>query len=371
MTKIQLLHVTSSLKVGGAETLLCDLINTMDGQKFEHHVIYFHDGPHSDCLKKAGVPTYHIKGAIALYDPIFFKRLYTTIKKINPDCMHTQLWAANNTGRVIARMLNIPIVCALHNKVSQDGFLRNSIDRCTTRFADAFIAISPNVATSLTTRSTWISPARITIIPNGVDGALLHTKAAHENVERASLGLTPEHFVIGSVGRFVPIKQYDIMLKAFALVHQQAPHARLMLVGLGPLEQQLRQQAQELGISAQVIFIIDQPAYRYYPLFDCFSLAYNQEGISVALLEAMSFNLPCVIADVDPTHMVLKHEFNGLLIPTATPQALAQNYLRLIQDPGLSQQLGIHARDTVENNFSFKKMLHAYEALFQETVQCH
>jgi len=110
--KIKLLHITSSLKMGGAESLLCDLIKNMDHEMFEHHVIYFHDGPHSVCLKELGIPIYQIKGLISLYDPLFCTRLYKLVKKIKPDCIHTLLWVANVSGRIIARLLKIPIASA-------------------------------------------------------------------------------------------------------------------------------------------------------------------------------------------------------------------------------------------------------------------
>ena len=366
MKKIKIVHITSSLKVGGAETLLCDLIKHSDANQFEHHVVYFHGGPHVQCLKQIGINTYHIKGLVYLYDPIFFIRLYNTIRAIKPDCIHAQLWAANNAGRIVARLLNIPIVCALHNKREQDGTLRNHLEQWTQHYTSHYVAISPNVAQSFMTQKKCEPASQTTIIPNGVDAAVLRQKASIAKIDRATLGLTAQHFVIGSVGRFVPIKNYDLMLKSFAITHQQHSHARLVLVGLGPLEQQLRAQTKHLGINDAVIFVINQPAYQYYPLLDCFTLTYNKEGISVALLEAMSFGLPSVVADVDPTHFVITHEHNGLLVHNPTPHSVAAAYNRVITHKEFTQRLGTVAQETVEKKFSFKTMVTNYEHLFKQ-----
>ena len=105
MQKIKLLHITSSLKMGGAEAVLCDLISSMDPNTFEHCVIYIHDGMHRECLIKLGVPHYQLQGAISLFDPIFFINLMHLIKKINPDLIHSMLWAGNiarQNGREIS-----------------------------------------------------------------------------------------------------------------------------------------------------------------------------------------------------------------------------------------------------------------------------
>src|SRR5579859_5390998 len=99
----KVVHLISSLKIGGAESLLYDLIVGLGNQDYEHHVIYFHHGPHVARLEQLGVSTYQVRGIITLYDPIFFWRLARLIKKLKPDVIHSALWAANFAGRIIAR----------------------------------------------------------------------------------------------------------------------------------------------------------------------------------------------------------------------------------------------------------------------------
>lgn len=354
--------------MGGAEAVLCDLIKTMDASIFEHHVIYFHDGPHAECLEQLGVPMHHIKGFISLYDPLFFKRLYQAIASIKPDCIHTLLWAANNAGRVIGNMLNIPVVSVLHNNVDQDGWFRNMIDKYTVASSHHLIAVSHGVAQSLRKRNTQLPQSKIEIITNGVDMAALHVKNAREQIARQMLGLSQEHFVIGSVGRFMPVKRYDLMLQAFAHVHTCYPQARLVLVGLGDLEHDLRQKAAALAIKDYVHFVIGQPAYRYYTLFDCFALSSDKEGISIALLEAMSFGLPCVVTNSENSHAVLENNKNGIFVPAGDDQQLADAFIKLLENVGLAQQLGAQAQCTVENQFNSVRMRSAYEMIFKSAA---
>ncbi|GAG40717.1 unnamed protein product, partial [marine sediment metagenome] len=83
-----LVHLTSSLKIGGAESVLCSLLNHPDTQQFDHHVIYFHDGPYSERLRAKGITLHQVTGFVSLYDPIFCVRLYRLIQTIRPQGIH-------------------------------------------------------------------------------------------------------------------------------------------------------------------------------------------------------------------------------------------------------------------------------------------
>ncbi len=294
-----LLHVTSSLRMGGAEQVLCDLIKHLGSDAFDHHVIYFHGGPNVERLRALGVKLYHIKGLFCMYDLLFFVRFFITIKKVKPNILHSLLWAANVATRIAGAMLRIPTVSVFHNNVDQDGALRNLLDRATIPLAHKLVAVSEGVEQSLSLHGTTRA---VQVIPNGVDCAMVQRKSMAQNVNKYALGLLDEHFVIGSVGRFNPVKNYRLLLESFADVAHVHAHARLVLVGVGPQEQWLRTYATTLNIAHKVVFVVGQQSYGYYPLFDCFALSSDKEGISIALLEAMSFGLPCVVTFTTKTH---------------------------------------------------------------------
>lgn len=366
--KIKLLHITSSLKIGGAEAVLCDLIQNMDHALFEHHVIYFHDGPHSVNLKKLGIAMHHVKGALSLYDPLFIARLYRIIKSIKPDCMHSLLWSANIAGRIMARLLGIPIVSAMHNNVDQDGAFRGMLDRMTLSLAHKLIAVSPGVAQSIIKRDSWLPAKKIVIIQNGIDIDRLHQNSLKAAKSRNDLGLKREHFIIGSVGRFEPVKRYDLMLESFAIIYAQNSQARLVLVGVGSCQAMLGKLAHQLGIGHVVIFVIGQPAYGYYPLFDCFAMSSDKEGISIALLEAMSFNLPCVVTYSESHHPVLHNGINGIMVPAGNALALAQACQEIEKKPLYAQKIGDAGFKTAHTEFSSKVMICNYEQVIKECL---
>lgn len=362
MKQVTILHITSSLKRGGAESILCDIIEQSD-TLFKHHVIYFHDGPYVDRLQKCGVQLYKVNGLFFRYDFIFLYRLYCFVKKIKPDCIHTLLWAANVTGRIVARLLGIPVVSALHNNVDQDGLIRSLIDRYTLQLSHKLVAVSDGVAQSLRRRDPWIPATKIQVIQNGIDTKRIDD-IYHNNNARDELGLSENHFVIGSVGRFVPLKNYGFLLEQMALLCSYYSHVHLVLIGTGPQEQELRKKAQNLGIAGRVSFLINRQALQYYSLFDCFVLTSPKEGISIALLEAMAFGLPSVVTNAADGHAVLRSGVDGLVIPAGDSDLFVVALRQLIENDALRVRLGTEARRTVVAHFNLERMIRDYQKLF-------
>ena len=239
------------------------------------------------------------------------------------------------------RYRGIPVVSAWHNNLDQDGWLRNALDFATCGLAQTHIAVSQGV---LESAKRIMGAPRLEgntfVITNGINIQRIHAASGASSISRYDLGIKADQFVIGSVGRFEPVKRYDLMLEAFALLHARYPQTRLVLVGSGNLEEQLRLHAHELGIKHAVIFVVGQSAYSYYPLFDCFSLSSDKEGISIALLEAMSFGLPCAITHQGTDHAVIHDGLNGLLVEAGNAQMLAQTWALLMAKPKLAVRMG-------------------------------
>lgn len=366
MKKKKMLHISSSLKVGGAEILLCDIIEKLGTEQFEHEVIYFHDGPRAKQLQQLGVKLHHLRGLVCLYDPVFFIRLFWAMKKIKPDCIHSLLWAANVTSRIFAKWLSIPHVSAYHIHINQDGAVRKILDKLTLRFADKMVAVSQEVAESFLPAVSEKKRRDVLVIENGIDAQAIRKKGAEQKVSRKQLGLLKKDFIIGAVGRFAPRKNFPLLLESFAFALKNCPDVRLVLLGTGPDEQLLRQKAKDLKIEETVSFVINQPAYGYFPLFDCFVQSSSKEGLSIALLEAMSFGLPSVVIETGDAHPAIKDGYNGLLVKKSEKQLLAKAILTLAQDRGFAKKLGSLACADVEGRFSVDGMVDAYKNLFLE-----
>ena len=364
---INIVHLTASLNIGGAEALLVDLIETLKKNNFKQTVLYFHDGPHRKKLEKRGISTHHIKGLFCTYDPIFIIRLWGTLYKLKPNCLHTLLWSGNFFGRIMGRILKIPTIQALHNNISQNGPIRTLLDKLTLSKNDSLIAVSHEVKQSHITFIPATQEKQITVIPNGIKPTILDKMNNHKLITRKQIGLKKEHFIIGSVGRFVPLKNYPLLLGEYSLLEKIHPHTRLLLIGYGPQEAFLRKKIKQLNLEEKVHIITGQKAVNYYHLMDCFIQPSYKEGISIALLEALQTGLPTIVGNSTQNHPVIKSGYNGLLI---TPEKSFMKALcQLIENPQKLKKLSTNGKKTVSDKFSHSIMAHNYEKIFRKYSQ--
>jgi len=332
---MKLIHFITSLEMGGAQAVLYDLVTHLDAQQFEHHIIFIHDGPYRKTLAQAHIPTHQLIGFISPYNALALYRLIKLIKQINPDCLHTVLWSANWLGRIAAWWLGIRCINSLHNNVDQNGTVRTMLDKLAPA-PKQLIAVSQEVKESYTQFHPTACP--ITVIPNGVDFEGIRQFARKNMLNRADLGYTKQNIIIGSVGRFQPVKRYELLLETFKLLHTE-----------------------NSGVP-------NQRAYPYYPLMDLFVLSSQKEGISIALLEAMSYGVPPVITYHSSTHPVVIHKQNGYVAKTSKATSFAYTLRPLIADTSLRKQIGSAAQTTIKTRFNIPAMVAAYEKIFHS--QC-
>lgn len=380
----KLLHIITGLQIGGAEAMLIDLIAGLEDQ-FDQELIYFHHGPHADRLKELGIPAHHVKGFFTAYDPLFLYRLHKLVQAINPKVIHTSLWSAGWLGRLMAKRFNIPVVCAVHSLVGMDGKIRDWLDQQNVDAAAKFVAVSESVAHSIY-KQRWMPANKIVIIRNGIDTAEILSRADRKRKTRQALGIPEDAFIIGAVGRFIESKRYDLLLEVVATLARNGPSDRagvgqrergslpkvsnqsihLLLVGHGPEEQKLRKLANDLSL--QVHFIKDFPAYGYYPIFDCFALPSVREGLSMALLEAMSCGLPSIVTGYKNQHEVIRHNSTGIVIAPDDSEALSRGIKQLIENPTVRASMGAAAANYVRIELSQSRMVRDYAQIFKSCL---
>ncbi len=377
---MKILHIISSLKVGGAERALCNLLTKIADQGFEHHVAYFHNGPCERIIQNLHIPTYPIQGLLFRYDFRAYYQLQKLISTIKPNLIHSSLWAANVMGRVLAYRNNIPIVCDLHGNCYDEGIIRNIFDYLTVPMATVTIAVADSVKDAyaqhiigkLSQPAQHKAMQRLIVIKNGIDIKTLHTQAAQNPLSRKLYNI-PEHaFVIGSVGRFEPIKSYDLLITSFALMHKKYNSKRplvLCLVGDGSQKESLQALVKKYGLERAVIFTgARDDAYRFYQLFDCFALSSQSEGLSLALLEALCFGVPIVTTNRQPTHEAIMHRMHGFLVPPNNPQALADALIALYKNPELLHAIQAANRQLANQSFDIAIASNNYATIYRQTI---
>jgi glycosyltransferase involved in cell wall biosynthesis len=235
------------------------------------------------------------------------------------------------------------------------------------RRTDVVVAVSDALGTELR-QDLRVPASRIVVIPNGVDTDL-HRPSPDTGALRRALGVGPAVAILGSVGRLEPVKAYDVMVRAFALLQREwrgGPLPMLVVGGEGSERAQLQELVSSLGLgeSVQLLGWRDDIA-DLHAAFALFTMSSRSEGTSVSLLEAMSAGLCPVVTDVGGNAAVLGSTLRHRLVRPDDPGALATAWLDALQDPARRRDDGRLARERVCQAYGLEAMVRAYAAIYE------
>lgn len=338
-----------------------------DHHEFEHLVVYFHDGPIAKKLTSQGIKVIQIQGLVSPYDFVGLWRLWRTIKKEHPDLIHAALWSANLLARLCGKILGIPIICDLHSDCTYHGKLRNTLDKLTHTSSTRYVAVAHGVATAYQKEIASIKQAQLTTIYNGIQTELYQQRDDGWLKQiRQQYSIAPNAKIIGAVGRLVPIKQYDFLLRSVANLINDGQKIHLIIVGDGPERANLEALAQDLKILTQVTFTgLQQDVHRWYQLFDIFVSCSKSEGMSMVILEALAAGRPSIVTSPTDTHEIIEHEKTGLIIPPSDERALTKTIKTLLSDNTLATTLCTNAAHKATEKFCIEAAQKAYENLYR------
>ena len=227
--------------------------------------------------------------------------------------------------------------------------------------ADSIVCVSQGIADDLA--KTVGNFRTIKVIHNPVIGDNFY-QLAGEPVNQAAF-LHPDIPVVVAAGRLVKCKDYPTLLKAFGLVSKSCS-AHLVILGRGPEKETLEQMADRMGLAGRVAFLgFQENPYKYISKASVFALSSLQEGFGNVIIEAMACGIPVVSTNC-PTGPgeIIEHMKNGILVPVADEQKLAQAILEVLNNPALANKFSKEGRITAER-FSVQKSVAEYEKVFQ------
>jgi glycosyltransferase involved in cell wall biosynthesis len=207
--------------------------------------------------------------------------------------------------------------------------------------------------------SLGIASHRLAVIPNGV-ALLPPTTPARRADARERLGV-PQPFVVATVGRLAPEKNFPLLVDAFASAFVSDPDAALVFIGDGSEREALRARAAERGIGDRVFFLgWRRDVAELLPGLDVFALSSFSEGLPMAMLEAMSAGVAVVSTAVGDIPNVVEDGVSGTLIPPEDGAAMARAFAALRREPARAAALGTAGQRTVTGTYSRDAMVDAY-----------
>ena len=361
---LKVLFVITSMPVGGAETLLVDLVRRMDRSRFLPELCCLKGfGPLGEVLAKEVPAVERLIGN--KYDVAVLGRLTQLMRSRRIDAVVTVGTGGDKMfwGRLAAWRAGVPVVLsALHSTGLPDHV--EWPNRLLAPWTDGFIGVAQAHAQYLA-KSEGCPARKVFVVPNGVDTTRFAPAPADE-VLRASLGLPPGAPVATIVAALRPEKNHELFLRAAARVRQQVPAARFLVVGDGPRRGELEELARSLGIAEAVSFLrtrSDIP--QLLGLSDVLALSSHMEANPVSILEALASGKPVVSTRVGSIPESVTDGEQGYLVPPGDEAALADRLSRLLAAPDDAKRMGASGRERVVAQWSLERMVDGYQDLIE------
>ncbi|MBN1348789.1 glycosyltransferase family 4 protein [candidate division KSB1 bacterium] len=364
MTQITVLHIINDLGVGGAQRVVVNLASKLNQAKFRFIVInlnFSQDNTLEQELKQHNCKIINIRPA----SPFDFRSIFwiaRIINRENVDIVHTHLAIAGVYGKLAAKLAKRSLIVSTEHNTSslltKPWYYRGAV-KFSYRLNTKIIAVSECIR-KLILVDKRIPQKKVELIYNGIDLDDFKLGVSKCKDKRIFYG-SP---IIGSIGRNDPRKGFQYLYEAFNWVKISESSAQLLIAA----NNSPANSNNKNGISN--CFLPGEMAIRdFLSSIDIFVLASIEEGLGIAVLEAMAMNKPVIATNVGGIPEIIIHKNNGLLVPAADSQALANTILSLWKDKALMNRLAQNGRQIVVERFSLSRMIKQTETLYEELIR--
>jgi glycosyltransferase involved in cell wall biosynthesis len=359
---LRVMFLVTSMPVGGAETLLVNLVRRMDAMRFAPEIVCLKDrGPLGDELAKE-VPV-HSNLIFNKFDILVLWRLWRLMRFRHIDAVVTvgagdkMFW-----GRLAAKLAGVPvIVSALHSTGWPDSV--GKLNRLLTPITDGFIGVADAHGEHLVEREHFPA-SKVHVIYNGVDTARF--SPGDKQAARAELGLPVDSQVVAILAALRPEKNHELFLAGAKEILESHPKTHFLVIGDGPLRSGLEDLAKKLGVGHITHFLGSRPdVHRVLQAVDVLALTSHNEASPVSILEGLSCGVPAVAADVGSVSETVIDGFTGRLFPAGDQASYVSAVVDLLDNEPRRSLLGANGRQEVISKRSLDSMVRGYETLLE------
>jgi len=365
-----------ALDVGGTERQLVDLAARLDRARFDP-VIYCLSafGPLAEEARRHGIDVQSagLRGLRPWKHPARLARrvlkMFQDLRALEPDILHAFLFHAYTTGAFLSPFVRARAFVSSrrslgHFKANRPAAL--IVERLANQFADIIVANSEAVRQDAISQER-LPPERVIVIHNGVDVARF--PASPTDGVRQQIDAAPGATVVAMVANFIAYKGHHSFLSAWRSVLAAHPNAVAVLVGDGPLREQIEKLGEQLDVAESLRFLgnrSDVP--QLLSGVDLVVHPSEQEGFCNAILEAMAAGRAVIATRVGGNVEAVVDGETGLLVPPNDPDALAAAIQLMLARPDLRTEFGRAGRRRVSSSLGIERMTGAYELLYRDLV---
>ncbi len=352
---LKILHIDPEVGWGGGEAEVVGLLSYLSLWGHCNHLLCHPEGRLFTEAQKMGIPTFPIRIRNDV-DPRPVLPLRRMIRQEGYDIVHfhtkrahaLSLWPLRvhpGSKYVVTRRMDYPVRRNWYN-----DYLYN-------RKMDGIVAISQTIADVLV--EGGVRREKIRVIYSGVDPVQFRRIPAAEGKSGRP--------VIGTAGVLEERKGHRFLLEAAALLKRQGHQLTYRFAGEGSERGRLEEMVTKLGLQEEVVFVgfvLDIPAF--LSTIDVFTFPSVQEGLGVAVIEAMAASRPVIASRVGGLRELVQDQVTGILVPPKDSQALAQAISQLVSQNAVAQKMGARAWERVQEHFTMEKMARRNEEYYYE-----
>ncbi len=369
---MRVVHIIKVIRAAGAEQHLLTLLAGLRQRQVDARLLLLVEpqNPMQSYVEALQIRDVPVERMVIQHhaDPTLLPRLMRKLRQLKPDVVHTHLIHADLYGTLAARLTGVRLVVS--SRHNDDSFRRRAPVRLLLRglwsLTDAGIAISDAIAT-FSIEVEGAPAEKIRRIHYGLENTPPLDRAGVRQALLGELRLPADALLVGMVCRLVEQKGVTYGLRAFANIAADFPSAHLLIVGEGPLHDNLMEAVIDFGLTERVHFLgwrADTP--RLLAGLDGLLAPSLWEGFGLVLLEAMQQATPIIASAVSAIPEVVVTEQTGLLVAPRDVDGLTGALRRLLADDMLRRQFGTAGRVRLETAFSATTMVEATLTLYQQ-----
>lgn len=365
---LRIAHFIETGIPGGAEKLLLDICFTL--QETGHQPVLLHfDHPYfkQQCMLH-GIQQHNVPDRESFKSTRNLWRFALTFKRFlqqhNIDLLHSHLFGPITGAAAGTFLAGIPHVGTLHDiYMIEEKPARIHLLQIAALLKTHLVTVSESMQDFYRQKSFFPHRSLQTIY-NGV--RIPSTPHLTEAIQlRQQLNIPANDIIITNVGRLVPLKRHDLLLKAAAKLGHDAPYT-LLIIGDGPEMHTIQKLIDQHQLQANVILTGHRhDVDRLLRISDIFVQCSDTEGLSMSIIEAMAAGLPCIVTDVGGNHELIKNNENGWRIPASDSDSLTEKLRSLLHNPNERKRMGNTSQILVSSTFSHASCMQAYMKLYQ------
>ncbi len=362
-------HLIKSLGRGGAEMLLPETLRAHNENEFQFSYGYFvpHKNQMVPALESQGVTVkcFNSSNPIGIISQSYSVAKFA--KMWEADLIHCHLPLAGVSGRLAGKISGIPIIYTEHNKQERYHPFTRKANLLTMPINKLVLTVSKDVEYSLK-KAMHRNGFPIRTLLNGVDTAKFDKSNIQSEI-RKKYRINKDALVVGTVAVFRDQKRLDLWLELAKKIAEKNANTFFLMIGDGPNFQRLKELAKNFRLEDKVVFPGRLEEVRpWMEAMDIYLMTSEFEGLPIAMLEAMSMQLPVVATKAGGIAEVITDGKDGFLTAVENWPYLLQPLLELAQNPALRKKIGTNARDRVIAHFSIERMAKELEEIYKEVI---